>query len=186
MHRLILPTRSLLYACIQYLFVAFSIGRACRYAYLRDIRNPSRYALEFDFVLSLVNFRSNWLARLVDFPWLGEHLPSDSSVLIFASTLDKYVKFINELSVWIEGRCPPADHIPYDEDLPQRTLGFSRRAREDKETYPVSDVKRNRLATQLDSDKETESKKKSTSIVTIKRERQSTSQRLMEQFSKDE
>ena len=54
------------------------------------------------------------------------------------------------------------------------------------ETYPVSDVERNRLATQLDSDKETESEKKSTSIVTIKRERQSTSQRLMEQFSKDE
>ena len=99
--------------------------------------------------------------------------------------LDKYNKFINELSVRIEGGWPPADQIPYDEDLLRHTLGFSPRVKEDKETYPVSDVKRNRLATQLDSDKETESKK-STSIVTIKRERQSTSQRLMEQFSKDE
>ena len=99
--------------------------------------------------------------------------------------LDKYNKFINELSVRIQGGWPSVDHIPYDEDLLRHTLGFSPRVKEDKETYPVSDVKRNRLATQLDSDKETESKK-STSIVTIKRERQSTSQRLMEQFSEDE
>ena len=53
---------------------------------MRDIRNSSRYALEFDFVLSLVNYMSNWLACLVDFSELGEHLPSNSSVLIFVST----------------------------------------------------------------------------------------------------
>ena len=83
--------------------------------------------------------------------------------------LDKYDKFINELPVRIEGGWPPADHIPYDEDLLRHTLGFSPRVKEDKETYPVSDVERNRLATKLDSDKETESEKKSTSIITIKR-----------------
>ena len=31
--------------------------------------------------------------------------------------LEKYNKFINKLSVRIEGGRPPADHIPHDEDL---------------------------------------------------------------------
>jgi len=66
--------------------IVFCIGRALPIRHLTDIRNSSRYALGFYFVFSLVNFRSNWLARLVDFPELGKHLPSDSSVLIFAST----------------------------------------------------------------------------------------------------
>ena len=83
--------------------------------------------------------------------------------------LDKYDKFINELSVRIEGGWPPADYTPYDEDLLRHTLELPPRVKEDKETYPVLDIERNRLAPQLDSDKGTESEKKSTSIITIKR-----------------
>jgi hypothetical protein len=93
--------------------------------------------------------------------------------------LDEYDKFINEHSVRIESGRPPADHTPYDEDLLRHTLGFSPRVKEDKETYPVSDIERNRLSPQLDSDKGTESEKKSTSIITAY-------QRLKEQFSEDE
>ena len=92
--------------------------------------------------------------------------------------LDKYNKFINELSVRIEGGWPPADHIPHDEDLLRHTLGFSPRVKQDKEVYPdsVQDIKRNRLAPQPDSDKRTESDKKSTFTVTIKGELQSSNQ----------
>ena len=85
--------------------------------------------------------------------------------------LEKYDKFINELSVRIEGGWPPADHIPHDEDLLQLTLGLSPRVKQDKEVYPVSDIKRNWLAPQLDSDRGTESDKKSTPTVTINGER---------------
>ena len=84
------------------------------------------------------------------------------------NNLDKYNKFINELSVRIEGGWPLADHIPYDEDLLRHTLIFSPQIKQDKEVYPASDTKRNRLAPQPDSDKGTESDKKSTSAVTIK------------------
>ena len=38
--------------------------------------------------------------------------------------LDIYDKFINELSVRIEGGWPLVDHIPYDEDLLRHTLEF--------------------------------------------------------------
>ena len=79
--------------------------------------------------------------------------------------LDKYDEFINELSVRVKGGWTPADHVPYNEDLLRHTLGFSPRVKQDKEVYPVSDIKRNRLAPQLDLD--------STSTVTIKGERQS-------------
>ena len=85
--------------------------------------------------------------------------------------LDKYNEFINELSVRIEGGWTPADHVPYDENLLRHTLGFSPRVKQDKEVYPVSDIKRNRLAPQLDSDKGIESDKKSTPTITINRER---------------
>ena len=87
--------------------------------------------------------------------------------------LDKYDEFINELLVRNEGGWLPADHVPYDEDLLRHTFGLSPRIKEDKEVYPASDIKRNRLEPQLDSDKGTESNKKSTSKVTIKGERQS-------------
>jgi len=71
--------------------------------------------------------------------------------------LDKYNKFINELSVRIKGGWPPADYIPYDEDLLRHTLGLSPRAKTDKEFYPDSNqvIKRNRLAIQPDSDEKT-------------------------------
>ena len=87
--------------------------------------------------------------------------------------MDKYDEFINELLVRNEGGWLPADHVPYDEDLLRHTFGLSPRIKEDKEVYPASDIKRNRLEPQLDSDKGTESNKKSTSKVTIKGERQS-------------
>ena len=79
--------------------------------------------------------------------------------------LEKYDKFINKLSVRIEGRWFPAGTLPYDEDLLRYTLGLS----------PDSDqvLKRNRLALQLDSDKKTEFDKDSTSTATTKMELQS-------------
>ena len=100
--------------------------------------------------------------------------------------LDKYDEFINELSVRVEGGWTPADHVPYNEDLLRHTFGLSPRIMEDKEVYPTSDIKRNRLGSQLDSDKGTESDKKSTSTVTIKRERQSINPREKQQLSEDE
>jgi len=92
--------------------------------------------------------------------------------------LEKYNKFINELSVRIEGGWPPADHIPHDEDLLRHTLRSS----------PDSDqfLKGNRLTLQPDSDKKTESDKKSTSSINTKRDRQSANQRERQQFSEDE
>jgi len=86
--------------------------------------------------------------------------------------LDKYNKFINELSVRVEGGWPQADHIPHNEDLLRHTLGLPPLLKQDKETYPVlvQDIKRNRLAPQPDSDKRTESDKESTSIATTKME----------------
>ena len=92
--------------------------------------------------------------------------------------LEKYNKFINELSVRIEGGWPPADHIPHDEDLLRHTLGSS----------PDSDqvLKGNRLALQPDSDKKTESDKKSIFTVTKKRELQSSNHEEGQQSSEDE
>jgi len=92
--------------------------------------------------------------------------------------LEKYNKFINELSVRIEGGWPPADHISHDEDLLRHTLGSS----------PDSDqvLKGNRLTLQHDSDKKTESDKKSTSSINTKGDRQSANQRERQQFSEDE
>jgi hypothetical protein len=85
--------------------------------------------------------------------------------------LDKYDKFINELSVRIEGGWPPANHISHDEDLLRFTLRLLPRVEQDKEVYPASDIKRNRLSPQPDSDMETKPDKKSSSAVTIKGER---------------
>ena len=101
--------------------------------------------------------------------------------------LDKYDKFINELSVRIEGGWPQADQIPYDEDLLRHTLGLSPRVKQDKETYPVSvqNIKRNRLVPQPDSDKRTEPDKNSTPTVTTKGELQSSNQGERQQLSED-
>ena len=90
--------------------------------------------------------------------------------------LNKYDKFINELSVRIEGGWPLADHILHDKDLLRFTLGLPPRVEQDKEVYPASDIKRNRLAPQTDSDKRIESDTKSTSSVTTKGDRQSVNQ----------
>ena len=51
--------------------------------------------------------------------------------------LDKYKKFINDLSVRIEGVWPPADYIPHDEDLLRHTLGFSPRAKLEKNSTRI-------------------------------------------------
>jgi len=100
------------------------------------------------------------------------------------NNLDNYNKFINKLSVRVEGGWPPVDHIPHDEDLLRHTLGLPPRVKQDKETYPVSDqvLKRSRLALQLDSDKKNESDKESTSTATTKMELQSGE---VEQFSEN-
>jgi len=73
--------------------------------------------------------------------------------------LDKYNKFINELSIRIEGGWPPADHIPHDEDLLRHTFRLTPQIKKDKEVYPVS--VQDRLTPQPVSDKKTESDKKS-------------------------
>jgi hypothetical protein len=90
--------------------------------------------------------------------------------------LDKYDKFINELSVWIKGGWPPADQIQYDEDLLRHTLGLHPRVKQDI----------NRLALQPDSDKRTEHDQYSISTVTIKGELQPLIQKGGQQFSEDE
>ena len=97
--------------------------------------------------------------------------------------LDKYDEFINELSVRVEGGWPPVDHIPHDEDLLWHTLGLPPRVKQDNEVYPASDVKRNRLMPQPDSDKKTESDKEPNSTATTKMELHSGER---QQFSEDE
>ena len=92
--------------------------------------------------------------------------------------LEKYNKFINELSVRIEGGWPLADHILHDEDLLRHTLGSS------PDLNQV--LKGNRLTLQPDSDKKIESDKNSTSSINTKGDRQSTNQRERQQFSEDE
>ena len=77
---------------ISYLVLAFNILLLFSLSAEFAIRLHESYsefqpiALKFNIYLFLVNCRSNWVARLVDFSKYGEHLPSDSSVLIFAST----------------------------------------------------------------------------------------------------
>ena len=102
--------------------------------------------------------------------------------------LDKYNKFINELSVRIEGGWPPVDHIPHDEDLLRHTLGLPPRVKKDREAYPVpvQDIKRNRLTPLPDSDKKTEPDIQSTFTVTIKGEPQSSIHEERQQLSEDE
>ena len=69
------PADALVYytlAC-KYSLVVYCIGKACRYTYLRDNRNSSRYTLEFNvYSISLSINRSDWLARLVCILKLGE------------------------------------------------------------------------------------------------------------------
>ena len=102
--------------------------------------------------------------------------------------LDKYDKFINELSVRVEGGWTPVDHIQYDEDLLRHSLEFSPRVKPDKKLYPNSDqvLQGNRLAIQPNLDKKTEFDKESTFTVTIKGELQSSIQEERQQSSKDE
>ena len=106
--------------------------------------------------------------------------------LVERDNLDKYNKFINELSVRIEGGRSPTDILPYDEDLLR--LRLSLRVNSNTEFYPdsVQVIKRNQFALQLDSDKKTESDKDSTSTVTTKGELQSLNQREKQQLSEDE
>ena len=54
------------------------------------------------------------------------------------NNLDRYNKFMNELSVRIEGGWPPPDALPYDEDLLRHTLGLSPRVESCEEFYPDS------------------------------------------------
>ena len=103
--------------------------------------------------------------------------------------MDKYNKFINELSVRIESGWSPANTLPYDEDLLRLTLGLSPRVKTNEEFYPDLDqvLKKNRLTKQPVSEKKMESDKESTSINTTKSEPQSSNQRIEKtQFSEYE
>jgi len=102
--------------------------------------------------------------------------------------LEKYNKFINELSVRIEGGWSPAGTLPYDQDLLQLTLGLSPRVKRNEEFYPDLDqvLKANRFASQSALVTKMESDKESTSAATTKRELQSSNQREKGQFSEYE
>ena len=125
--------------------------------------------------VSIEDYKSRWsnIVQTPNSPTPQEDLrmPQTSSPEK-RDNLDKYDKFINELSVQIEGGWPLADHILHDKDLLRFTLGLPPRVEQDKEVYPASDIKRNRLAPQTDSDKRTDSDRKSTSSVTTKGDRQ--------------
>jgi len=100
--------------------------------------------------------------------------------------LNRYDKFMNEFSVRIEGGWPPADTLPYDEDLLRHTLGLSPRNKSSNEFYldPDQVHKRNRVTQESISDKRTESNKKLVSANTTRREHQFTDQtRKKRQFS---
>ena len=88
--------------------------------------------------------------------------------------LDKYNKFINKLSVRIEGGWSPADIPPHDEDPLRFTFGLSPQAKTNGEFSQDSDqvLKRNQFVTQTASDRKTESDKESTLTVTTKGELQ--------------
>ena len=79
--------------------------------------------------------------------------------------LDNYNKFMNELSVRIEGGWPPPNTLPYNEDLLRHTLGLSPRVKTSDKFYPNSDkhYKRSRHTQEPISNKKTESDQKSTS-----------------------
>jgi len=96
--------------------------------------------------------------------------------------LDKYIQFINKLSVRTKGGWSLANTLPYDEDLFQFTLGLSPRVKIDEKFYPDSD----QVTTQTISDRKTESDKESTSTITTKGELQSSNQGEGQQFSEDE
>jgi hypothetical protein len=96
--------------------------------------------------------------------------------------LDNYNKFINKLSVRIEGGWSPTDTIPYDEDLLRYTLRLSPRVKSNKEFYLDSD----RITKQSISDRNMEFDKESTSAATTKRELQPSNQREKRQFSEYE
>ena len=54
------PADALVYNALAFnILLSYSILAEVADVFVRDIQNPSRYALEFDFVLSLVNYRSN-------------------------------------------------------------------------------------------------------------------------------
>ena len=71
--------------------------------------------------------------------------------------LDNYNKFMNELSVRIEGGWPPPNTLPYDEDLLRHTLRLPTRIKSNEEFYPDSDQvhKRNRSTQESVSDNRT-------------------------------
>ena len=54
------PADALVYYALAFnILLPSSISAEVADVFVRDIQNPSRYALEFDFVLSLFNFKSN-------------------------------------------------------------------------------------------------------------------------------
>jgi len=128
--------------------------------------------------VSIKDYMSRWcnVVQTPNSPTPQEdHRMPQTSSSAKRDNLDKYDKFINELSIRIEGGWPLEDHIPHDEDLLRHTLGLTPRVKQDKEVYPIS--VQDRLTPQPDSDKRTDSDKNSTFTDTIKGELQSSNQR---------
>jgi len=129
--------------------------------------------------VSIKDYMSRW-CNVIQTPNSPTPLEDLRSPQLFSpkerDNLEKYDKFINELSVQIKGGWIPAGTLPYDEDLLRHTLGFS----------PDSDqvLKINRLALQPDSDKRTKPDKKSN--FTVKGELLSSNQKERQQLSEDE
>jgi len=98
--------------------------------------------------VSIKDYMSRW-CNVIQTPNSPTPLEDLRSPQLFSpkerDNLEKYDKFINELSIRIEGGWFPANTLPYDEDLLRHTLGLS----------PDLDqvLKGNRLALQPDSDK---------------------------------
>ena len=103
------PADALVYYTLafKYSFVVYCIGKACRYAYLRDNRNSSRYTLEFNvYSVSLSINMSDWLARLVYFPCLVNTCPRIPVCWFLRQHIFWHARWDPTISSWIfQRRC---------------------------------------------------------------------------------
>ena len=93
-----------LYLSLLLSLVVLCIGKACRYDYARVIRNFSRYALRFNVCQLLVNLHVKLTGTLGLHSEAWRTVPSDSSVLIFASTTQFSFRAIKDLFKMCPGR----------------------------------------------------------------------------------
>ena len=85
--------------CIKYPLTVFSIGTACRYTCARVIWKSSRYTLETNICQFLVNLQVKLTGTLGLLSETWQTVPSDSSVLIFTSTV------VQNITLYFGKRC---------------------------------------------------------------------------------